>query len=232
MTYWKEMNKMATMFVREMPVAERPATRLKELGAGFLSNTELLSLLIKDTSTTSGYEVAQELLKEADGLAGIKNINLESFPGIGKGKSLELLALLELAKRLGEKRGERSVVTCPEDAADYAMPRFRYEDREHFAVILLNVKNHILSMPVISVGSLTASVVHPREVFKPAIVKGAVSIILVHNHPSGDTSPSKEDIEVTARMVQVGKVMDIPVLDHIIVGGDKFVSLKEKGVIK
>lgn len=223
---------MATMFVREMPVAERPATRLKELGAGFLSNTELLSLLIKDTSTTSGYEVAQELLKEADGLAGIKNINLESFPGIGKGKSLELLALLELAKRLGEKRGERSVVTCPEDAADYAMPRFRYEDREHFAVILLNVKNHILSMPVISVGSLTASVVHPREVFKPAIVKGAVSIILVHNHPSGDTSPSKEDIEVTARMVQVGKVMDIPVLDHIIVGGDKFVSLKEKGVIK
>ena len=232
MTYWKEMNKMATMFVREMPMDERPSTRLKHLGAGFLSNAELLSLLIKDTSTTSGYEVAQELLKKADGLAGIKNINLESFPGLGKGKSLELLALLELAKRLGEKRGERRVVTCPEDAADYAMPRFRYEDREHFAVILLNVKNHILSMPVISVGSLTASVVHPREVFKPAIIKGAVSIILVHNHPSGDTSPSKEDIEVTARMVQVGKVMDIPVLDHIIVGGDKFVSLKEKGVIK
>lgn len=223
---------MATMFIREMPETERPATRLKELGAGFLSNAELLSLLIKDTSTTSGYEVAQELLKKADGLAGIKNINLESFPGIGKGKSLELLALLELAKRLGEKRGERSVVTCPEDAADYAAPRLRYESREHMCAMLLNVKNHIIAWETISIGSLDASVVHPREVFKPAIIKGAASIILVHNHPSGDPTPSKEDLEVTARMVQVGKIMNISVLDHIIVGGDKFVSLKEKGVIK
>ena len=223
---------MATMFIREMPVTERPATRLKELGAGFLSNTELLSLLIKDTSTTSGYEVAQDLLKEADGLAGLKDINLESFPGIGKGKSLELLALLELAKRLGQQNRNIKIITCPEDVADYAASRLKYENREHFCTILLNVKNHILSWETISIGSATASVVHPREVFKPAIIKGAVSIILVHNHPSGDTSPSKEDIEVTARMVQVGKVMDIPVLDHIIVGGDKFVSLKEKGVIK
>lgn len=223
---------MATMFVREMPVDERPSTRLKHLGAGFLSNAELLSLLIKDTSTTSGYEVAQELLKEADGLAGLHNINLESFPGIGKGKSLELLALLELAKRLGEKRGERSVVTCPEDAADYAAPRLKYENKEHMCVMLLNVKNHIIAWEVVSIGSLTASVVHPREVFKPAIIKGAASIILVHNHPSGDPTPSKEDLEVTARMVQVGRVMDISVLDHIIIGGDSFISMKEKGVIK
>lgn len=223
---------MATMFVREMPVDERPSTRLKHLGAGFLSNAELLSLLIKDTSTTSGYEVAQELLREADGLAGIKNINLEAFPGIGKGKSLELLALLELAKRLGEKRGERSVVTCPEDAADYAAPRLKYENKEHMCVMLLNVKNHIIAWEVVSIGSLTASVVHPREVFKPAIIKGAASIILVHNHPSGDPTPSKEDLEVTARMVQVGRVMDISVLDHIIIGGDSFISMKEKGVIK
>lgn len=223
---------MATMFVREIPISERPATRLRELGAGFLSNAELLSLLIKDTSTTSGYEVAQQLLKQANGLAGIKDVCLESFPGIGKGKSLELLAILELAKRLGQCNKNRRVITCPEDAADYAMSRFMYEDREHFAVILLNVKNHILSMPVISVGSLTASVVHPREVFKAAIQQTAASIILVHNHPSGDPTPSREDIEVTARMVQVGRVMDIPVLDHIILGNDNYISLKEKGVIK
>ena len=223
---------MATMFVREMPMDERPSTRLKELGAGFLSNAELLSLLIKDTAKTSGYEVAQELLKKADGLAGIKNINLESFPGIGKGKALELLALLELAKRLGEKRKERSVITCPEDAADYAAPRLRYENREHFCIILLNVKNHILSWETISIGSLDASVVHPREVFRPAIIKGAASIILVHNHPSGDPTPSQEDLGVTARMVQVGRVMNISVLDHIIIGGDSFVSMKEKGAIK
>ena len=223
---------MANMFVREMPVDERPSTRLKELGAGFLSNAELLSLLIKDTAKTSGYEVAQELLKKADGLAGIKNINLESFPGIGKGKSLELLALLELAKRLGEKRGERKVITCPEDAADYAIPRLRYENKEHMCALLLNVKNHIIAWETISIGSLDASVVHPREVFRPAIIKGAASIILVHNHPSGDPTPSKEDLEVTARMVQVGRVMNISVLDHIIIGGDNFVSMKEKGAIK
>ena len=223
---------MANMFVREMPMDERPSTRLKELGAGFLSNAELLSLLIKDTAKTSGYEVAQNLLREANGLAGLRDINLESFHGIGKGKALELLALLELAKRLGEKRKERSIVTCPEDVADYATPRLRYENREHMCALLLTAKHHIIAWATISIGSLTASVVHPREVFKPAIVKGAVSIILVHNHPSGDPTPSKEDIEVTARMVQVGKVMDIPVFDHIIVGGDKFVSLKEKGVIK
>ena len=222
---------MATMFVREMPVDERPSTRLKELGAGFLSNAELLSLLIKDTAKTSGYEVAQNLLREANGLAGLRDINLESFHGIGKGKALELLALLELAKRLGEKRKERSIVTCPEDAADYAASRLKYENREHFCIILLNVKNHILSWETISIGSLDASVVHPREVFRPAIIKGAASIILVHNHPSGDPTPSKEDLEVTARMVQVGRVMNISVLDHIIIGGDNFVSMKEKGAI-
>ena len=127
---------------------------------------------------------------------------------------------------------QKSIVTCPEDAADYAMPRFRFEQREHFAVILMNVKNHILSMPVVSVGSLTASVVHPREVFKLAIQQTAASMILVHNHPSGDPNPSREDINITNRLVQVGKLMDIPVLDHIILGDNKYISLKEKGVIK
>ena len=99
-------------------------------------------------------------------------------------------------------------------------------------VMLLNVKNHIIAWETISIGSLDASVVHPREVFRPAIIKGAASIILVHNHPSGDPTPSKEDLEVTARMVQVGRVMNISVLDHIIIGGDNFVSMKEKGAIK
>ena len=223
---------MANMFVREMPVDERPSTRLKELGAGFLSNAELLSLLIKDTAKTSGYEVAQNLLREANGLAGLRDINLESFHGIGKGKALELLALLELAKRLGQQNRNIKIITCPEDAADYAASRLKYENREHFCIILLNVKNHILSWETISIGSLDASVVHPREVFRPAIIKGAASIILVHNHPSGDPTPSKEDLEVTARMVQVGKIMNISVLDHIIIGGDSFVSMKEKGAIK
>ena len=117
----------------------------------------------------------------------------------------------------------------PEDAAAYAMPLLRDEEQEHFAIILLDMKNHIKYMPIISTGSLSASVVHPREVFRQAIEHSAASVILVHNHPSGDPSPSREDINVTKRMVEVGKIMDIPVLDHIIIGHNRFCSLKDKG---
>ena len=225
--------------VRELPVDERPRERLLALGPGFLSNAELLAIVLRNGSKErSALQLAQDILSlyKDDGVSALGRMTageLMCLQGIGSAKAAEVMAAVELGKRLNAHISrQRAMVTCPEDAADYAMPRFRYEDREHFAVILLNVKNHILSMPVISVGSLTASVVHPREVFKAAIQQTAASIILVHNHPSGDPTPSKEDIEVTARMVQVGKVMDIPVFDHIIVGGDKFVSLKEKGVIK
>ena len=225
--------------VRELPVDERPRERLLALGPGFLSNAELLAIVLRNGSKErSALQLAQDILSlyKDDGVSALGRITageLMCLQGIGSAKAAEVMAAVELGKRLNAHISrQRAVVTCPEDAADYAMPRFRYEDREHFAVILLNVKNHILSMPVISVGSLTASVVHPREVFKAAIQQTAASIILVHNHPSGDPTPSKEDIEFTARMVQVSRVMDIPVLDHIILGNDNYISLKEKGVIK
>lgn len=225
--------------VRELPVDERPRERLLALGPGFLSNVELLAIVLRNGSREkSALQVAQEILgmHREDGVSALARMSageLMGIRGIGSAKAAEIMAAVELGKRLSSSAvRQRAVVTCPEDAADYAMPRFRYEDRENFAVILLNVKNHILSMPVISVGSLTASVVHPREVFKVAIQQTAASIILVHNHPSGDPTPSKEDIEITARLVQVGRVMDIPVLDHIILGNDNYISLKEKGVIK
>lgn len=225
--------------VRELPVDERPRERLLALGPGFLSNAELLAIVLRNGSKErSALQLAQDILSlyKDDGVSALGRMTageLMCLQGIGSAKAAEVMAAVELGKRLNVHISrQRAMVTCPEDAADYAMPRFRYEDREHFAVILLNVKNHILSMPVISVGSLTASVVHPREVFKAAIQQTAASIILVHNHPSGDPTPSKEDIEVTARMVQVGRVMDIPVLDHIILGNDNYISLKEKGVIK
>lgn len=225
--------------VRELPADERPRERLLALGPGFLSNAELLAIVLRNGSRDkSALQLAQEILSlyKDDGVSALGRMTageLMGLQGIGSAKAAEVIAAVELGKRLNTHISrQRAVVTCPEDAADYAMPRFRYEDREHFAVILLNVKNHILSMPVISVGSLTASVVHPREVFKAAIQQTAASMILVHNHPSGDPTPSKEDIEVTARMVQVGRVMDIPVLDHIILGNDNYISLKEKGVIK
>ena len=225
--------------VRELPADERPRERLLALGPGFLSNAELLAIVLRNGSRDkSALQVAQEILgmNRDAGVAALARMSageLMGIRGIGSAKAAEIMAAVELGKRLNSGMSrQRAAVTCPEDAAEYAMPRFRYEEREHFAVILLNVKNHILSMPVISIGSLTASVVHPREVFRVAIQQTAASIILVHNHPSGDPSPSREDIEITARLVQVGRVMDIPVLDHIILGNDNYISLKEQGVIK
>ena len=144
-----------------------------------------------------------------------------------------MAAAVELGKRLGlNTTVQKPVVRCPADAADYAMPRLRFQQREHFAIILLNIKHHILSMPFISIGSLTASVVHPREVFKAAVQNSAAAMILVHNHPSGDPSPSKEDLNITRQLMEAGKLMDIPVLDHIVLGDNKYISLKEEGMIQ
>lgn len=225
--------------VRELPVDERPRERLLALGPGFLSNAELLAIVLRNgTRESSALQLAQEILSvyKEEGLAALARMSageLMQIRGIGSAKAAEVMAAVELGKRLHVcASGRRAAVNCPEDAADYALPRFRYEEREHFAVILLNVKNHILSMPVISIGSLTASVVHPREVFRAAIQQTAASMILVHNHPSGDPSPSREDIDITNRLVAVGRVMDIPVLDHIILGNDNYISLREKGMIK
>lgn len=225
--------------VRDLPVDERPRERMLALGPGFLSNAELLAILLHSGSKErSVVQLAQDILSidKENGLSALANITpleLTNIKGIGSAKAAELLAAVELGKRMVEQTAQqRTVIRSPEDAADYAMPRFRFEQKEHFAVILMNVKNHILSMPVISVGSLTASVVHPREVFKVAIQQTAASIILVHNHPSGDPAPSQEDIATTTRLVQAGKLLDIPVLDHIILGNNNYISLKEKGVIK
>ncbi len=225
--------------VRDLPVEERPRERLLALGPGFLSNAELLAILLRNGSRErSALEMAGDVLQKCgdQGIGGLINLStgeLGQMKGIGQAKAAEIMAAVELGRRMSVHNAKhRTIVSCPEDAAEYAMPRFKNEQREHFAVILLNVKNHILSMPVISIGSLTASVVHPREVFKAAIQQTAAAMILVHNHPSGDPTPSKEDIATTKRLVEAGKLMDIPILDHIILGNDKYISLKEKGVIK
>lgn len=218
---------------------ERPRERLLSVGANALSNAELLAILLRNGfKEKSSVQLAQDILRGCsdNGLPALLNLSayeLTQMKGIGEAKAAELLAAIELGKRMYSYASkQRTIVTCPEDAAEYAMPRFKYEQREHFAVILMNVKNHILSMPVISIGSLTASVVHPREVFRAAIQQTAASMILVHNHPSGDPTPSREDIVTTKRLVDAGKLMDMPVLDHIILGNENYISLKEKGVIK
>ena len=158
--------------------------------------------------------------------------DLAGIHGIGPSKAASILAAVELGRRLAKKAAEKvQIVHGPEDAAHYVMPHLRYEQKEHFAVLLLNTKNHILGLRDVSIGSLSASVVHPREVFAMAIRYAAASMILVHNHPSGDPNPSREDLAITDRLVKAGRILDIPVLDHIILGDNRFLSLKEKGMI-
>lgn len=192
---------------------------------------------IKDYSTLSN----EELVKEAVGKYitmpnGLRDIIVNPEILENDGKALtpaaykKVMVIRELSKRLLlEGSREYSIVRGPNDAAAYLMPILRYEMKENFVVLLLNTKNKIIGHRVISIGSLAASIVHPREVFKEAIKANAASIIVAHNHPSGDPSPSGEDVAVTKRLVKAGKIMDINVFDHIIIGDSKYLSMKEKG---
>ena len=155
-----------------------------------------------------------------------------AIKGVGEKSKEKIMMINELSRRWNTTQNSVKVIHGPEDVAHYLMPRYRNETKEHFVLVLLNTKNHIIATPVVSIGSLTASVVHPREVFKEAILYSAASMILVHNHPSGDPSPSREDIAVTERLVKGGKILDIPVLDHVILGRFHFASLKEKGLMR
>ena len=227
-----------TIMVRDLPVKERPREKLLAAGAAGLSNTELLAVLLRTgTRDKSVLRIAEEVLAyyKERGLLAIAHIpvaELAAIHGVGKAKAATILAAVELGRRLSALAAESvEVVNGPEDVAHFAMPRFQFELREHFAVMLLDTKNHILGLHDVSVGSLQASVVHPREVFRTAVDYAAASMILLHNHPSGDPTPSREDIAVTTRLVKAGKIMDIPVLDHVIIGRNRYVSLKDKGLM-
>ena len=228
---------MAIM-VRDLPPEERPREKLLSQGPRALSNAELLAILLRSgTKKKSVLRIAEEILAhiKEQGLSAMVHISaveLAKIDGVGKVKAATLQAAVELGRRLSmQSAGKIQVIHGPEDVAQFALPRFRFEQKEHFAVMLLNTKNHIIGMPEVSVGSLSASVVPPREVFRAAIDYAAAAMILLHNHPSGDPTPSREDIAVTDRLVKAGKVMDIPVLDHVVLGRETFTSFKEKGLI-
>lgn len=227
-----------TIMVRDLPLEERPREKLISCGAAALSNAELLAILLRTgTRGESVLRMAERILADCKdgGLSTIVHMSVEELAkinGLGPGKAAAILAAVELGRRLAVSEASKvDIIHGPEDVARFAMPRFRHETKEHFSVMLLNTKNHVLAMPEISKGSLTASIVHPREVFETAVRHSAASMILLHNHPSGDPSPSREDIAVTKKLVEAGEVMDIPVLDHIIIGNDSFASLKQKGLM-
>ncbi len=222
--------------IKDLPVNERPREKMKELGPEKLSNAELLALILR-----TGYQeetairVAERIIFQAGGLRFLPDYTLEELQeikGIGLAKAVQIKAVLELGKRLAVSTRPASIsLTSPQDVARFLMEEMRYYQKEYFRIVLLNTKNQIISVEDVSVGSLNSSIVHPREIFNHPVKKSAASILLVHNHPSGDPSPSKEDLDVTKRLIEAGNILGIQVLDHVIVGDGRYLSFKEEGLL-
>ncbi|RNC29947.1 MAG: hypothetical protein AWM53_00167 [Candidatus Dichloromethanomonas elyunquensis] len=214
----------------------KPRERLHQFGAEVLSNKEILAILLRIGSKGENVlELAERILADTGGLTGLSKLSvyeLEQIHGIGPAKAAQVKAALELGKRsVCSDPVTRPVINSPGDVADLVMEEMRCLDREHFRIMLLSTRNNVLGISPVSIGSLNSSVVHPRECFKEAIRRNANTIILLHNHPSGDPAPSKEDVDITRRLAEGGKILGIDVLDHVIIGDKRFVSLKEQGVI-
>ncbi|MEW9053314.1 MAG: DNA repair protein RadC [Neobacillus sp.] len=225
-----------SLMIRDFPQDERPRERFVQNGPQSLSNHELIAILLRTgTKDESVLQLSNRLLTNFEGLRMLKAATLEEMmeiKGIGQAKAIQILAAVEIGRRIANLKNEdRYVIRSPEDGANYVMNDMRFLSQEHFVCLYLNTKNQVLHKQTIFIGSLNASIVHPREVFREALKRSAASIICLHNHPSGDPAPSKEDIEVTKRLVECGKMIGIEILDHLIIGENKFVSLKEKGYL-
>lgn len=223
--------------LKEWPAPERPRERLRSEGAAALAVRELLAILVgSGTRGRSAVDVAAQILKSGDGslrkLAQAAPSGFESVPGVGPAVSARVAAGLELGRRLArEGPVERSRIRGPRDVYSRCAPSLRDLEREEFLVLLLNTQHAITREIVVTRGILDASVVHPREVFKPAVLESAAAVILVHNHPSGDPTPSPEDREVTGQLAESGRILGIPVLDHVVIGDGRFVSFVETGIL-
>ncbi|WP_018921619.1 RadC family protein [Salsuginibacillus kocurii] len=222
------------LLFREVPDMERPRERMQQVGPERLSNQELLAILLRTGSKNeSVLTLAQRVLIQFDGLKLFQEATLEELQrikGIGFAKAVELRAALELGRRIHTyQNSDPYVIRSPEDVSNYVMDEMRFLRQEHFVSLCLDTKNQVIHRETLFIGSLNASIVHPREVFKEALRRSAASLICLHNHPSGDPSPSREDIEVTNRLVDCGRLLGIDILDHVIIGDKTFTSLKEAG---
>lgn len=223
------------MKIREFPKEDLPRERLARLGANNLSNLELLSIIIgSGTKNKSVLEISSKLLSKYDlkklSQSGLATLQKEE--GIGEVNASKIIACMELGRRAGfPKNVQFKKISCAKDVADIFLPEMRLLEEENFRVVFLDSKNKISGSKTIFVGTLNESVIHPREIFKSAVLESSANIILIHNHPSGDTSPSKEDIRSTKDLVRSGEILGISVLDHIILGGNSFFSFLESGLL-
>lgn len=227
---------MDYLTIKDMPEDARPRERLERWGAGALSNQELLAILLRTGSTTGGkkytaIDLAMHLLRDFESLKGVAQadfVELQQILGIGPAKACQIMAAFELGKRVAIFTGEtRPVIRQPTDVFEYFSTQMSLLTQEEFCVVVLDTKNRLIKHEFVSKGTLNASIVHPRDVFRVAVVNSGAGIIALHNHPSGDPSPSPEDIDITNRLAEAGKIMGITLLDHLIIAGGRYLSLKE-----
>jgi len=225
-----------SMTIHDLPISERPRERLQRLGVEALSAQEILALILgRGIAGESVMVTAQRLLSQFGNLKGIAGASPEELAqvrGIGIAKAAQIKAAFELANRLESysEKTNKLFVKTPDDVANLVQGRLKGKKKEYFLALLLDTRNQLIRVAEISVGSLDSSIVHPREVFKEAISASAASVIFVHNHPSGDTEASEDDINLTRRLTEAGEIMGIEVLDHIIIGDREHLSLKREGL--
>ncbi|MFZ5824262.1 MAG: RadC family protein [Bacillota bacterium] len=231
-----------TASLKRLPEPDRPRERLLRLGPEQLSDVELLAILLGTGSRgQSVIEVARDLLHHCEArepgsglraLLALQDADRKGLvKGLGKAKLCQILAALHLGMRAQAGPLNRVDLNNPRAVFEYLAPRMTHLNREQFHVLLLTAKNQVIEVECVSEGTLTASLVHPREIFKSAIRRSAHAVILAHNHPSGDPTPSREDREVTTRLVQAGKLIGIEVLDHLVIGQGRYVSFRERGLM-
>lgn len=225
-------NSIIDMKIQDMPRVERPREKLIQYGSGRLSNSELLALLLRSGKKGENViSLANNVLKKykAENLPNLTYEELKNFPGLGPAKACEIIACFELGKRLlkGKIAG---LYLKPEDIWK-ELKDIRDHKKEHFVIFFLDSRNQEIKREIISIGSLNANLVHPREVFEPAVKNLAAQVILAHNHPSGDPEPSEDDLELNKRLVEAGKILGIAVMDHIVVSKSGYFSFKEQKLL-
>jgi DNA repair protein RadC len=219
--------------MKELPASEQPRERLRDHGPHALSDAEILAILLRTGVTgINVVELARKLLIEHGGWAGLQRLSFEEITkmhGLGEAKAAQIKAALEIGRRLLLAQPEqRPQIASPSDVANLLMVEMSHLEQEHLRVVLLNTKNHVLKIPTVYIGSISSSAVRIGEVFKEALKLNAAHLIVVHNHPSGDPTPSPEDIAVTRHLIEAGTLLDVEVLDHLVIGQGRWVSLRER----
>ena len=221
--------------VREWPAAERPRERLRDLGPAHLSSAELLAIILRTgTRERSVVALAQQLLEEHGGASGLARTSfreLTQFPGLGEAKVAQLKAALELGRRAAASApAARPTIRSVSDAQNYLLPDFVDEEQEKFMVVLLDTKHHVVGKVTLYRGTLNQTAVRPAEVFREAVRANCAAVLVAHNHPSGDTSPSADDVAITSQLAQSGKLLGIELVDHVIMTRHSALSLRERGL--